>query len=348
MQAETSYMREAIELALKARGMTSPNPLVGAVIVKDGKVTGRGFHEQAGKAHAEINALAAAGQTAQKADLYVTLEPCSTFGRTPPCTDAIILAGIGRVFIGSTDPNPAHAGRGVDILKNAGIEVFTGMEKDSCDAINEAFFKWITAGTPFVILKMAMTLDGKIATRDGQSKWITGPAARQRVQRLRQWSDAILVGGNTARNDRPSLTVRDIPGWRQPRRLVASKTLTPEALKSLLPEGATPEIIRADCSAGWQAEMRRLGSEKVTALLIEGGGELASAVLNADIVDKVEFHIAPKILGGRNSRPVIGGDNPLTLAESLALKNIAIERAGEDIIVTGYPDYSAGRSGSLR
>lgn len=340
MQAE-EYMDEAIALALKAWGMTSPNPLVGAVIVKDGKVTGRGFHEQAGKPHAEINALADAGQTSQKADLYVTLEPCSTYGRTPPCTDAIIRAGIGRVFIGSLDPNPAHAGRGVDILKNAGIEVVTGIEKAECDAINEAFFKWITAGIPFVILKMAITLDGKIATKDGQSKWITGPAARQRVQHLRQWSDAILVGGNTVRNDHPSLTVRDIPGWRQPRRLVASKTLTLESLKSLLPEGRTPEIIHADSPAEWREEMRRLGSKNVTALLIEGGGELASSVLKAGIVDKVEFHIAPKILGGRDSRPVIGGENPLTLAEALALKNISVERAGRDIIVTGYPDYSA-------
>ena len=341
MQDKTSeYMKEAIALAEKAWGMTSPNPLVGAVIVKDGEIAGRGFHEQAGKPHAEINALADAGEVPPKADLYVTLEPCSTCGRTPPCTEAIIRAGIGRVFIGSLDPNPAHAGRGVDILKNAGIEVFTGIEKASCDAINEAFFKWITAKTPFVILKMAMTLDGKIATKDGLSKWITGPAARLRVQRLRQWADAILVGGNTARNDHPSLTVRDIPGWRQPRRLVASKTLTPEALKSLLPEGITPEIIRADNAAEWQAKMHHLGSENVTALLIEGGGELAAAVLDAGIVDKVEFHIAPKILGGRDSRPVIGGVNPLTLAEALSLKNISIERAGEDIIVIGYPDYS--------
>ncbi len=340
MQDKTSeYMKEAIALAEKAWGMTSPNPLVGAVIVKDGKVTGRGFHEQAGKPHAEINALADAGQSSPKADLYVTLEPCSTHGRTPPCTDAIIRAGVRRVFIGSLDPNPAHAGRGVNILNNAGIEVFTEIEKVSCDAINEAFFKWITAKRPFVILKMAMTLDGKIATESGQSKWITGPAARQRVQHLRQWADAILVGGNTARNDHPSLTVRDMHGWRQPRRLVASKTLTPEALKSLLPEGINPEVIRAACPAEWQAAMSRLGSENVTALLIEGGGELASTVLNAGIVDKVEFHIGPKILGGRNSRPVIGGANPLTLAEALALKNISIERAGEDIVVIGYPDY---------
>ena len=341
MQDKTSeYMKEAIALAEKAWGITSPNPLVGAVIVKDGKITGRGFHEQAGKPHAEVNALADAGNASQKADLYVTLEPCSTHGRTPPCTEAILRAGIGRVFIGSLDPNPAHAGRGVDILRNAGIEVFTEIEKAACAAINEAFFKWITVKTPFVILKMAMTLDGKIATKDGLSKWITGPAARQRVQRLRQWADAILVGGNTARNDHPSLTVRDIPGWRQPRRIVASKTLTPEALKSLLPDGVTPEIIRADNAAEWRSEMCRLGNENVTALLMEGGGELAAAALNAGIVDKVEFHIAPKILGGRDSRPVIGGANPLTLAEALALKNISVEHAGEDIIVVGYPDYS--------
>jgi diaminohydroxyphosphoribosylaminopyrimidine deaminase/5-amino-6-(5-phosphoribosylamino)uracil reductase len=335
----SKYMLEAVALAEKAWGMTSPNPLVGAIIVKDGAVIGRGFHKQAGTPHAEINALADAGELPQKADLYVTLEPCSTYGRTPPCSEAIIRAGIGRVFIGSTDPNPVHAGRGAEILRNAGIEVITGIEQSACDALNEAFFKWITVKTPFVLLKMAMTLDGKIATENGQSKWITGPAARQRVQRLRQWADAILVGGSTARLDHPSLTVRDLPGWRQPRRLVASKTLTAEELKGLLPEGNIPEIIKAATPLEWQAEMCRLGSENVTALLVEGGGELAATVLAAGIVDKVEFHIAPKILGGRNSRPVVGGANPSSLAEALALKNISVSNIGEDIVITGYPGY---------
>ena len=341
MQNDASkYMLEAVALAEQAWGMTSPNPLVGAVIVKDGAIIGRGYHKQAGTPHAEINALADADKHSRCADLYVTLEPCSTYGRTPPCTDAIIRSGIGRVFIGSTDPNPAHAGRGEEILRDAGIEVITGIEQAACDALNEAFFKWITNKMPFVLLKMAMTLDGKIATESGQSQWITGPEARLRVQHLRQWADAILVGGSTARKDHPSLTVRGIPGWRQPRRIVASKTLTAEELKTLLPEGEPAEIISAASPLEWLAVMRRLGSENVTALLIEGGGELAAEVIAAGIVDKVEFHIAPKILGGRNSRPVVGGTNPVSLAEALALKNISVSRISEDIVITGYPDYS--------
>ena len=329
----SKYMLEAVALAEKAWGMTSPNPLVGAIIVKDGAVIGRGFHKQAGTPHAEINALADAGELPQKADLYVTLEPCSTYGRTPPCTEAIIRAGIGRVFIGSTDPNPVHAGRGAEILRNAGIEVITGIEQSACDTLNEAFFKWITVKTPFVLLKMAMTLDGKIATENGQSTWITGPAARQRVQRLRPWADAILVGGSTARLDHPSLTVRDLPGWRQPRRLVASKTLTAEELKGLLPEGNIPEIIKAANPLEWQAEMCRLGSENVTALLVEGGGELIADLMKEGLVDRFLVFIAPKIVGGRDAKTAVEGSGTALIKDALVLKDMSVKRFKEDILI---------------
>ncbi|MFA7230454.1 MAG: bifunctional diaminohydroxyphosphoribosylaminopyrimidine deaminase/5-amino-6-(5-phosphoribosylamino)uracil reductase RibD [Victivallaceae bacterium] len=333
----TEYMKLAIKLAESAWGMTSPNPLVGAVIVTDGQIVGRGYHHRAGEPHAEVNALRDAGTSAAGADIYVTLEPCSTHGRTPPCTEAIIQSGIKRVFIGSTDPNPAHAGKGAQILKKAGIEVFCGIEKELCDRLNEAFFKWITLKKPFVILKMAMTLDGKIATADGESKWITGPEARARVQQLRKWADAIMVGGETVRRDCPSLTVRDEPEWlRQPERIIASRTFSPEELQEYFPEGNKPQIISASSPAEWNNILLQLGEKQITALLIEGGGELAAEVLRAGIVDQIEFHIAPKILGGRDSRTVVGGKSPMSLAETLQLSRVKVETAGPDIIISGY------------
>ncbi|MCP3968347.1 MAG: bifunctional diaminohydroxyphosphoribosylaminopyrimidine deaminase/5-amino-6-(5-phosphoribosylamino)uracil reductase RibD [Lentisphaerae bacterium] len=336
-ELDKKYMLEAVALAKKAWGLTSPNPLVGAVIVKDGRIAGTGYHACAGEPHAEINALRNAGEEAENADIYVTLEPCSTHGRTPPCTQAIIDAGIKRVYIGSTDPNPAHAGRGVKILQDAGIEVLTDVEKDACDNLNEAFFKWISTGKPFVILKMAMTLDGKIATATGQSKWITGPAARAHVQRLRKWCDAIIVGGNTLREDRPSLTVREEPPWlRQPLKLIASNSMKNEDLREYFPDDDTARVISADLIEDWDSILNKLGSENITALLVEGGGEFAASVLQAEIVDKVEFHIAPKILGGKNSRPVIGGLDPDNLSLARELSDIKVKRAGEDIIVSGY------------
>jgi diaminohydroxyphosphoribosylaminopyrimidine deaminase/5-amino-6-(5-phosphoribosylamino)uracil reductase len=337
VNTDNYYMRAAILQAEQGFGRTSPNPLVGAVIVKNSQIIGAGFHAQAGKPHAEINALNNCTELPGDAELFVTMEPCCTYGRTPPCTDAIIQAGIRRVCIGSIDPNPAHAGRGVEILRDAGIEVQTGVEKDVCDSMNSAFFKWITTKSPYVILKMAATLDGKIATAAGQSKWITGEAARQRVQRLRQWADAIMIGGNTARIDHPALTVRDIADWRQPRRIIVSQTLTAADVAVLLPLGVIPEVVSPAADKEWRQLMLGLGAENVTALLIEGGGELAAAVLNAGVVDLVEFHLAPKILGGRDSVPVVGGCNPVDLADATNLSDLKIEQSGDDLIITGCP-----------
>jgi diaminohydroxyphosphoribosylaminopyrimidine deaminase/5-amino-6-(5-phosphoribosylamino)uracil reductase len=331
-----AMMHIAIDLARQAEGMTSPNPLVGAVVVKKMQIVGEGYHHKAGTAHAEVNALNDAGSKAAGADIYVTLEPCSTTGRTPPCTEAIIKAGIKRVFIGSLDPNPAHAGRAVDILRKTGIEVATGIETALCDSLNEAFFKWITTGKPLVVLKLAVTLDGRIACANGQSQWITGPEARGRVQRLRRRADAIMVGGETVRKDKPGLIVREPEDWpRQPRRLIVSRSMTPDQAKELLCPGPCPEIVAPDSPEAWQNLMQRLGSEQVTELLIEGGGELAAAVLHAGIVDIAEFHIAPKILGGKGSRPAVGGADPLSLAEAFNLNDVTVETLGKDIIVRG-------------
>ena len=213
MTPDVRYMRRALALAAKAWGRTTPNPMVGAVAVRAGRVVGEGFHPKAGEPHAEVHALLAAGEAARGATLYVTLEPCSTSGRAPPCTAAIIRAGIARVVAATADPNPKHAGQGFEILRRAGIAVEVGIEAERAEELNKAFFHRMRTGKPYVLLKMAMTLDGKIATASGESRWITGPAARKRVQQLRQWCDAIMVGGETARLDRPGLTVREPVDW---------------------------------------------------------------------------------------------------------------------------------------
>lgn len=332
------YMMLALSLARRAWGRTSPNPMVGAVIVKNENIIGRGYHKCAGDYHAEINAISEAGDSCAGATLYVTLEPCSTIGRTSPCTETIIASGISEVVIGCIDSNPSHSGNGVRILGEAGISVRTGVEQERCYELNEAFFHWIITGRPFVLLKIAMTLDGKIATVAGESQWITGPAARRRVQRLRQWADAIMIGGNTARKDHPSLTVSGIPGWKQPRRIVASYKMTETELMDLLPPGNKPELIKASGKEQWLSELKRLGDESITALLVEGGGELAASLLNAGVVNKVEFHIAPKILGGRTSVPAVGGINPDFLGKALELSSLKCRNLqGGDIIISGYP-----------
>ena len=333
--AERLLMRRAVRLAERAWGMTSPNPLVGAVLWRDGKVIGEGYHHRAGLPHAEIEALRSVGGSAAGATLFVTLEPCSTTGRTGPCTEELIAAGIRRAVIGSTDPNPLHAGRGVELLRAAGIEVLTGVEEARCRELNRAFFRWITARRPFVLLKMAQTLDGKIATRSGVSKWITGPAARRRVQKLRRWCDAIMVSAETVRLDRPRLDVREPKDWpRQPLIVVARKT-TPEAeIRAVFPPEREVVTATLDSPEDWKRLLETLGERGVTALLIEGGGELAARALAARAVDRIEFHIAPKLLGGRGSRGSVGGPDPETLDQALRLTDMSCRRCGSDLIVT--------------
>ena len=339
-EQDVKWMRRALRLAQRGLGGVSPNPLVGAVIVKNGVLLGEGWHERPGSPHAEINALASlrSPRSARGATIYVTLEPCCTFGRTPPCCDALLSAGFARVVAGCVDPNPQHAGRGLERLRSAGVDVTEGVCRAACEELNESFFKWIRTKRPFVLLKMAETLDGRIATASGSSRWITGPEARKRVMRLRLWADAVLAGANTWRLDSPSFTARTPGGavLKTPRRFIASRT----ALS--LPEGW--ETVRLDSAMDWDAFLARLGAENVTSILIEGGGELASSALRAGAVDKAEFHIAPKILGGRGSRPSVGGADPESIGEALELKKMRVHRAGSDWIVTGYPARGRGET----
>lgn len=335
---DRQYMLEALELAKLGWGLTNPNPMVGAVIVKDGQVIGRGFHRRAGQAHAEINALQDVerhGANPRGAVLYVTLEPCTFFGRTPPCTEAIVNSGISKVVIGALDANPKNNGRAVNILREHGVEVVFGVEKQECWQLNEHFFHWITTGKPFVMLKMAMTLDGKIATGSGDSKWITGVEARGRVQKWRRLADGIMVGGETLRTDHCRLTVRDPETWeRQPQRIIATRRMSDADLEEYFPEGRAETVDLPDAEA-WENFLLALGQRQYTFLLIEGGGEVAAQALQSRVVDAVEFHVAPKILTGRNSRPVMGGDGPEVMGDALPVRNWTWEKCGDDMIVRG-------------
>ena len=331
------WMDEAIALAKKAYGLCSPNPMVGAVVVKDGVKVGEGYHHKAGQPHAEPNALDDAGDNANGATLYVTLEPCSTYGRTPPCTERIKRSGIKRVVIGVLDCNPAHAGAAVGILRDAGIDVAVGVCENECRSMNEPFFWWIRERRPFVTLKMAMTLDGKIATANGCSKWITGPQARDYVQMLRRGADAVMVGGNTAIMDDPSLLVRTPENWpAQPRRIVWSSRQLPPTLQMMDDGGPKPETAKPTTFDKWDAFLRKLASENVTSLLLEGGGELAANALRSRAVNKIVWFVAPKILGGRNSRPVVGGDDVPSLDDALHLQEMTTAQIGDDLLITGY------------
>ena len=332
---DIAHMSRALELAKRGWGDTSPNPMVGAVAVKDGEVIGKGYHHRAGCPHAERELMAECGDALRGADVYVTLEPCSTVGRTPACTEGLISAGVKRVIVGCEDPNPRHRGRGLEILRAAGIEVESGVLEKECRELNRAFFKWITTNRPFVLLKMAMTLDGKIADSTGESKWITGELARSRVQYLRRWADAVMITGGTLRRDKARLTVREPADWpKKLHRIIATESMSSDELRRYFPDD--PDV-RTACIGGradWDRLLTELGSSGITALLLEGGGELAGSALESGIVDAVEFHIAPKLLCGRGSIPVTGGENR-PLSEVLKLKNISIERLGEDVLYRG-------------
>lgn len=358
-------MRDALALAERGRGFTSPNPAVGAVLVKSGRVIGRGYHRQAGKPHAEIEALrdaARRGQSTKGATLYVALEPCSTHGRTPPCTEAILAAGIRRVVVAATDPNPHHAGRGLRLLRRHGIDVCSGVLRPEARRLNEAFNHWIVHRTPFVTVKAALTLDGRIATAAGDSQWITGEAARRHaMQQLRRNADAILVGINTILADDPNLTYRG-PGARRKswRRIVLdSQARTPVTARVVTGSNATQTLIvvaggapagrvaalRQRCTVveapaaggridlGWL--LKQLGGEGVTSLLVEGGGEVNAAFLEAGLVQRGAFYYAPKILGGRNARPAVGGDGAVSLMAAHELDDVEFLPLGRDWLVTG-------------
>lgn len=336
MTEDEKWMETACIEAEKALGLTSPNPVVGAVAVKDGKLLSTGYHKKAGTAHAEPDCLNK-DLDFQGASLYVTLEPCSTYGRTPPCTEAIIKSGIKKVIIGTLDPNPDHAGKAVSILQKNGITVKYGVHKERCWNLNLPFFKWIQSKKPLVILKMAMTLDGKIATKSGHSQWITGTESRAEVQRLRKISDAIMVGGETVRLDNPSLKVKEDNFPAQPQRFIwSSQTDWDQSLKCFENDGKAAIAVKPQSTDEWEKFLLNIGKDGITSLLIEGGGELAANALECGIIDSVKFFIAPKILLGRESRPVIGGNSPDKLSAALNLQNASSSQFGDDILIEGF------------
>jgi diaminohydroxyphosphoribosylaminopyrimidine deaminase/5-amino-6-(5-phosphoribosylamino)uracil reductase len=369
-------MELALRLARRGYGATSPNPMVGAVLVKGGRararIIGRGWHHRAGLPHAEREALRDAhahGHNPNGATLYVTLEPCSTHGRTPPCTEAIIAAGIRRVVVGATDPNPKHAGRAFKILKRAGIKTERGVLGDECARLNEAFNHWIVQRTPFVTVKAAMTLDGKIATACVDSNWITGPQARAFGMKLRQGADAILVGVNTILADAPSLTFRPARKTKQQkplRRIILdSLARTPLTAKVVRDEFAALTTIVVSKSAPKKRAaalakrvhvlvaptvknsprlldlrwlLKKLGSENtracVTSLLVEGGGETNASFLLNGLAQRVAFFYAPKILGDRNARKAVAGEGVTKLSDAIQLYDVEWKKIGEDLAMT--------------
>lgn len=358
---DEDFMKEALRIARNAEGRTSPNPMVGAVIVRDGRIIAEGWHREAGTSHAEIHALEMAGELARGAALYVTLEPCAHYGRTGPCAKAVAEAGISRVVIGMGDPNPLVSGKGISILKEAGIEVRCGVLEEDCRKLNRTFLKWITTGLPFAAVKTAMTLDGKIATAAGKSRWITNEASRRRVHELRDCFDGILVGIGTVLSDDPSLTTR-LPGGmgKNPVRIVADSMGRTPLESKLLRDGLAPTIIavtemapkeRVAALRGAGAEilvsgkgprvdfhlmMKQLGEREMLSILVEGGGTVNFSLFREGLVDQVYAFIAPKLVGGRNALSPVEGEGFGELSEAVVLEDITSEMLEGDILLTGY------------
>lgn len=322
-------MRAALREARRGLGQTSPNPAVGAVIVRAGRIVARGFHRCAGLPHAEIEALRALREShlAIGATLYVTLEPCSTHGRTPPCVEAITRHGFARVVIGAIDPNPAHAGRGVDLLRAAGIQVITGVLDAECRALNVAFNKWIVSGMPFVVAKAALSLDGRLTRPPGEGQWLSSAASRADAHRLRANVDAILIGAGTLRADNPRLTVRGVRAARQPWRIIlAGRARLPNDFHVFTDEHRERTLVYRDRTL--RAVLRDLGKRKITSVLIEGGGAVLGEAFDQRLVDRVHFYLAPILCGGPD---VIAGRGAASTAASLALKNPCYSRIGSDL-----------------
>ncbi|MFC1814598.1 bifunctional diaminohydroxyphosphoribosylaminopyrimidine deaminase/5-amino-6-(5-phosphoribosylamino)uracil reductase RibD [Thermodesulfobacteriota bacterium] len=359
------FMEMALDLARKGQGFTSPNPMVGAVIVNDGKVVGRGYHQALGSAHAEVNAIADAGSFTKGAVLYVTLEPCNHTGRTPPCTERIVAAGIREVVVAMQDPNHDVKGGGIDYLKSRGIQVRLGVCEAEAKKLNESFVKYVNTKRPFVIIKCAATLDGCIATRTGDSKWVSGPESRAFVHKLRHSVDAIMVGSNTIKKDDPSLTTRlgDVDG-KDPIRIILDTNLSISEKANLLQlksdsdtliitgnsvlkdkkerlETNGVRIVASPLKDGLidlDPLMDRLGATGITSLLIEGGGYVIASALTAGVVDKIFFFYAPKILGGDDGVPICRGSGPDLMSQCVHVKDINIRWFGNDFMVEGYID----------
>jgi diaminohydroxyphosphoribosylaminopyrimidine deaminase/5-amino-6-(5-phosphoribosylamino)uracil reductase len=363
---DEKFMREALRQARKGMGQTSPNPTVGAVIVRNGKVLSTGYHREAGLPHAEVEALNKLGAKATGDTLYVTLEPCNHYGRTPPCTEAIVSSGIKRVVVGMKDPNPGVSGGGCEFLRDNGIQVKAGVLETECRQINEAFLKFVTSRRPFVIVKSALTLDGWTATATGHSQWITNDKSRQFVHRLRDQVDGVMVGVRTVLADDPLLTVRLRRGrGRNPLRIVVDTHLrTPVNARILHQDSSSNTLIAV--SADVPAEERRrfqregvsiltcptrgemidlgalmdiLGTMSVTSLLVEGGASIIGSMLRERLIDKFFIFNSTKILGGDDGIPMAAGPGPKRIDQCLALKDIQTRRFGNDIMIVGYPDY---------
>jgi diaminohydroxyphosphoribosylaminopyrimidine deaminase/5-amino-6-(5-phosphoribosylamino)uracil reductase len=334
-----AFMRKALVEARRTLGLTSPNPAVGAVLVIDGDIVAKGHHERAGGAHAEIECLRRFNKSIPKtAVLYVTLEPCSTTGRTGPCTDAIIKAGIRHVVVGATDPNPQHAGRGIEILKSAGLDVRSGVLADECSALNEAYNKWITTRRPFVIAKCGMSLDGRLAAPPGEKRWITSAASRRHAHRLRAQVDAILIGAETLRADNPRLTVRGVRGAKQPWRIVVSRSgALPREARLFTDRFADRTIVGN--AGSLDSVLRDAGEKEITSVLIEGGGKILGQALDQHLVDKVQLYLGPVLIGG----PIVAfaGLGVGRTGEAPRLDRVRYERIGEDVCITGYTAYDA-------
>ncbi len=360
-------MRKAIAEARKGYGNTGPNPLVGAIVIKDGKVLSKSYHKKVGEAHAEARAIEEAGEAARGADLVVTLEPCSHQGRTPPCVERILQAGIRRVVVGTLDPNPRERGRGIEILRSNGVEVLTGIEEEACRRMDEPYFKYITTGLPYVILKLATSLDGRIATRTGDSQWFSSPPFIRFVHRLRRDSNAVMVGARTQEMDNPRLTVRQARPQTNPLRVLLSTRLnvspehdlfcdqerTPtvvfhshdanqETARKLQDKGVRLEAVgEVEGKVDLKAVLKRLGQYEVSRLLVEGGGQLGGALLDQELVDRLVVAYAPVVVGSAGM-PAFGLPGPDRLADARRYHFEWTRRIGEDLVavVRVGPDYA--------
>jgi diaminohydroxyphosphoribosylaminopyrimidine deaminase/5-amino-6-(5-phosphoribosylamino)uracil reductase len=353
------YMRLALKLALKAKGLTSPNPMVGAIVVKNGKIIGRGYHQKAGLPHAEVLALDEAGKNAAGASLYVTLEPCAHFGRTPPCVDRIIQSKIKEVIIGMVDSNPLNNGKGIQVLNNHKIKVVVGVLEEELKELNAAFIKYITKRMPLITVKVAESLDGKIATRTGESKWITSDKSRNYSHRIRQHYDAVMVGVNTIRRDNPNLDA-----WfarRQPVKVVIDSQLSTPQDANIYANNRKVVIVTIAPRPGQETENRNILAQKakilevkekfgqinlkdmfkalarqeITSVLVEGGGTLIGSLFDEALVDKVMFFISPKIIGGKDAVGSVMGKGISRLEFAKTLKNLKVRRFKEDILIEG-------------
>ena len=343
MTRDERFIRAALGEARKALGQTSPNPAVGAVLVVADRIVSRGHHREAGAPHAEIECLRKFGRKVpDNATLYVTLEPCSTAGRTAACTDAIIGSGVKSVVIGAIDPNPRHRGRGLEILRNAGIDVRFGVLAEECAKFNEAFNKWIATGIPFVIAKCGMSLDGRLTRPKNESRWITSATAREHAQQLRAQTDAILIGAKTLRIDNPRLSARAKGRARQPWRVVlTSSGKLPRRARIFSDRFAKKSLVYRN--APLASVLAELGQKNVTSVIIEGGGEILGHALDQRLIDKVQIYVAPLVTGG--GVMAFAGRGVSRTIEAARLEQIRFEKIGPEICITGYPKYGPVGSG---